>query len=111
MAFSKAQSFDPTSYNQSIWSKALAHPARIHILNYLLENGKTPFRQLCKIIPLSSTTISQHIRLLRTYHLIEAEEIVPYTYYKLNRKTCAYLALIITNMHIEFSQLQKGEMD
>jgi ArsR family transcriptional regulator len=105
MAFSKAKLFDPLSFQQSFWSKALSHPARIIILNYLLENGTTPFREFKKIIPLAPTTISQHLRTLREKELIEAEEKFPHTYYNLNRKNCKDLAIRITDLHLEYSNL------
>lgn len=104
MAFSKAKLFDPLPYYQSFWSKALAHPARIIILNLLLENGVTSFREIKKQVPLASTTVSQHLRILRSSGLIEAEEKFPYTYYNLNRNTCKNLALKITDLHLDFIQ-------
>jgi hypothetical protein len=43
MAYSKAPLFDVLTYQQSVRSKALSHPARITILAYLLHNDVTPF--------------------------------------------------------------------
>lgn len=103
MAFSKARFFEPIPFHQSIWSKALSHPARINILTYLLANGITPFYELRKIIPLASTTASQHLAKLRSLGLIEAEEKCPHTFYKLNKSICKSLALKISNLHSEFS--------
>ena len=105
MAFSKAKLFDPISYQQSFWSKALSHPARIRILNYLMINGESSFADLKKIIPLAATTISQHLRCLREARLIEVREEFPHTYYKLNKKNCTHLASRIKNLHIEYSNL------
>src|SRR5688572_4578825 len=102
MAFSKAQSFPLIPYNQSFWSKALSHPARIIILTHLLENGISSFQEIRRKIPLATSTVSQHIRNLRFYGFIEAEEKFPYTYYKLNRQTCKSLAIQITDLNIDF---------
>ena len=104
MAFSKAKIFDPLPYHQSVWSKALAHPARIIILNHLLQNGITPFHEIRKQIPLATTTVSQHIKLLLNHGLIDAEEKFPYTYYKLNQKVCRTLALKISGLNSGFGQ-------
>ncbi|HUR30557.1 MAG TPA: winged helix-turn-helix domain-containing protein [Saprospiraceae bacterium] len=104
MAFSKAPTFPSLTYNQSFWSKALSHPARIIILTHLLENGTSPFHEIWRKIPLAKTTVSQHIRILRDKGLIEGEAIFPYTYYKLNRQTCRSLAIQITDLDIDFSQ-------
>ncbi len=103
MAFSKAWLFEPIPFQQSIWSKALSHPARINILTYLLEHGITPFYELRKLIPLASTTVSQHLSKLRSLGLIEAEEKCPHTFYKLNKSICKSLANKISNLHSEFS--------
>lgn len=80
MAFSKAKHFDKVTYQQSFWSKALAHPARIIILSHLLENGTTPFHILRKKISLAKATVSQHLRILLHADLIEVEERFPHTY-------------------------------
>jgi DNA-binding transcriptional ArsR family regulator len=102
MAYSKAHFFDPLTYNQSFWSKALSHPARIIILTYLLEHGITPFYVFAKIIPLARPTISQHIRILRQAGLIDSFEMYPNTYYQLNFNTCKDLALKIKSLNKSF---------
>lgn len=108
MAFSKASHFDSISFRQSIWSKALAHPARIAILSHLLENGVTPFHTLARQIPLAKTTVSQHLRLLRHLSLIESYEKYPHTYYRLNHKTCTSLAEQLGHLNTGFT-LQAGD--
>ena len=92
MAFSKANHFDPLTFNQSFWSKALAHPARIIILCHLLENGTTPFQTLWRKLPLARSTVSQHLKVLREAGLIVANEKFPHTYYTLNKDICKTLA-------------------
>jgi DNA-binding HxlR family transcriptional regulator len=102
MAFSKANTFPEVPFSQSLWSKATCHPARIIILTHLLENGLSSFNEIRKKIPLATTTVSQHFRSLMQKGLIEAEVKFPYTYYKLNRKYCFELALIITELSYDF---------
>lgn len=92
MAFSKASRFDRLSFEQSVWSKALSHPARITILKELLYHGTTPFYTFAKMIPLARTTISQHLRYLRRFGLIEVEEKYPHTFYTLRAAVCKSLA-------------------
>lgn len=103
MAFSKANQFNQHIFHQALWSKALAHPARIIILTYLLHNGLTPFYTLCKLLPLSATTVSQHLRALRINGLIEAKEKCPHTYYQIHKDNCKILASKIRNIHNEFA--------
>jgi ArsR family transcriptional regulator, arsenate/arsenite/antimonite-responsive transcriptional repressor len=102
MAYSKASHFDPRLFSQSIWSKALSHPARIIILRHLLEHGVTPFYVFTKKIPLAKATISQHLRMLKNTGLIQSYEQYPYTYYLLNHTACKELALRIKSLNKSF---------
>ncbi len=88
MATSKAPLFDETSYHQSLWSKARAHPARIIILTYLLQNGTTSFHELCKILPLARTTVSQHMRSLRNGGFVKLYEHYPHSFYQIDPHVC-----------------------
>lgn len=88
MASSKADRFDKLLYEQSLWSKANAHPARIKIIDYLLAHGITPYKELCKAIPLARETVSQHLRSLRKLDIIKFDEKYPHSYYELNQEKC-----------------------
>lgn len=92
MATSKAPFFDKTSYEQSLWSKVRAHPARIIILTYLHEHGTTPFHQLCKLVPLARTTVSQHMRKLREQGLVKLQEEYPHSFYQIDARLCKEFA-------------------
>lgn len=107
MAFSKAPYFDATTFSQSIWAKAFAHPARIIILTYLLKNGVTPFHTLARNIPLAKTTVSQHLRFLRALSLLDSFEKHPHTYYRLNQKACKPLAMLLGQLNTGFTILQE----
>jgi ArsR family transcriptional regulator len=102
MAFSKARFFPEPLFNQSFWFKAQGHPARIIILSHLLQHGTTPFYILRKEIPLSRTTVCQHLKTLRENGLITVEEKHPHTYYTLNHKTCKGLAEKIKALQLSF---------
>jgi DNA-binding transcriptional ArsR family regulator len=91
MAFSKASSFEAFLYKKSFFTKAMAHPARIHIILYLLENGLSPFHDICRGIPLAKTTTSQHLRQLRQSGIIKAKEKFPRTFYLTNPKVAEEL--------------------
>jgi len=55
------------------FAKALAHPTRIKILNYL-ENQSCCFTgDLLEVIPLAQSTISQHLKELKDAGLIQGE--------------------------------------
>lgn len=50
--------------------KALAHPARVQLLCYLAAYGACYFGNLADILPLSPSTISQHVTILKDAGLI-----------------------------------------
>lgn len=50
--------------------KALAHPARVQLLCYLAAYGACYFGSLADVLPLSPSTISQHVTILKEAGLI-----------------------------------------
>ena len=51
--------------------KALAHPARVKLLNFLSDYGACYFGKLTDVLPLAASTISQHVTVLKEAGLIE----------------------------------------
>ena len=51
-------------------AKALAHPARVKIVRYLLEREECFCGELCEGLPLAQSTVSQHLKVLREAGLI-----------------------------------------
>lgn len=47
-------------------AKALGHPARIAILNYLIENNGQTCKSIVEKLPFSQSTVSQHLSELKT---------------------------------------------
>jgi len=68
------------------FAKALAHPTRIAILNYL-ENSSCCFTgDLVDIFPLAQSTISQHLKELKNAGLIQGELRPPKIRYCINKE-------------------------
>lgn len=107
MAFSKAPLFDPNTFQQSLWSKALAHPARILILRHLVRHGTASFAAIAREVPLHRSTVSQHLRILRALDMINVREEYPNTFYSLNRKVCTSLATRALQLHRLMSVTEK----
>ncbi len=84
MAFSKATLFDKTDFTCSLLGKAIAHPARINILRFLLRNGQGTPSEIAKSIPLSQPAIACHFKFLRELNLVDFKEVFPNTYYEIN---------------------------
>ena len=54
-------------------AKAIAHPARVKILRFLLEREECVVGAIVDRIPLAQSTISQHLKVLREAGLIHGE--------------------------------------
>lgn len=68
------------------FAKALGHPTRIKILNYL-ENQSCCFTgDLLEVIPLAQSTISQHLKELKDAGLIQGEVDPPKIKYCINQE-------------------------
>ena len=65
-------------------SKALSHPIRILILNLLAEKNTCICSEIVDQLPLSQSTVSQHLKELKRVGLIEGEVEGPKTCYYLN---------------------------
>jgi ArsR family transcriptional regulator len=77
--------------------KALADPARIHIVN-LLATSEEPVC-VCELTPslgLSQGTVSHHLKKLLDAGLLEREQRGVWAYYSLNREAAARLASVAT---------------
>lgn len=95
MARSKASSYDAVSYQQAQWSKAISYPGRIIILNHLHQHGPTPYHTLVKLLPISRTTTSQHLKILREAGIISLHEHYPHSFYSLEPGICKNYAKLI----------------
>ncbi|MBN2682730.1 MAG: winged helix-turn-helix transcriptional regulator [Bacteroidales bacterium] len=73
MTYSKTENFDQNSRDIAKVCKALAHPARIAILKYLAEQKVCISGDITTEIPLSRTTVSQHLQELKNAGIIHGE--------------------------------------
>ena len=73
MAFSKANEFEPEHIELAKFAKAIAHPARIQILEHLATKNTCYCGDIVKELPLSQSTVSQHLKELRKAGLIAGE--------------------------------------
>jgi DNA-binding transcriptional ArsR family regulator len=87
MAYSKRNAFAETDARIAEIAKALGHPARIAILK-LLSNGTCICGDLVNELPLSQSTVSQHLKELKTAGLIKGEIDGPRVCYCLDLKVC-----------------------
>ena len=73
MTFSKIDKFDDESQEIARICKALSHPARVAILKFLAKSKTCISGDITNEIPLSRTTVSQHLQELKKSGLIHGE--------------------------------------
>jgi DNA-binding transcriptional ArsR family regulator len=65
MAYSKKEQFKDPDIKISRFAKALAHPARVAVLKILFERGTCICGDFVEALPLSQSTVSQHLNELK----------------------------------------------
>ncbi len=70
MAYAKYDLFSPEFQKCSELFKALAHPARLAILKYIAETKTCITGDIADELPLSRTTVNQHLKELKDAGLI-----------------------------------------
>ena len=71
MAYAKTDLFDPKLNIAAVLFKALSHPARLAILRYLAETKVCITGDISDELPLSRTTVNQHLTELKKAGLIQ----------------------------------------
>jgi len=71
MAYAKTDLFDLKLSTAAVLFKALAHPARLAILQYLAETKVCITGDISDELPLSRTTVTQHLKELKNAGLIQ----------------------------------------
>jgi len=69
----KKEVFDSELQELSQFAKVISHPARLAILKYLAETKTCISGDITDFIPLSRTTVSQHLKELKEMDLIQGE--------------------------------------
>lgn len=73
MAYAKTELFDKKLTADAVLFKSLAHPARLAILQYLAETKVCITGDISDELPLSRTTIVQHLKELKRVGLIQGQ--------------------------------------
>lgn len=79
-------------------SKALGHPARVHILRVLLAKDTCVAGELSDELPLAASTVSQHLKLLKESGLIKGEVDGPRRCYCVDRSVLQHLKTLVEEL-------------
>jgi len=69
----KSEIFDESLQELARFAKVISHPARLAILKYLAETKSCISGDISESLPLSRTTVSQHLKELKSFGLIHGE--------------------------------------
>lgn len=71
MGITKTEYFTTTQNELAILAKAMGHPARIAIIEYLLKTDSCICGDIVNELPLAQPTVSQHLKELKNAGLIK----------------------------------------
>jgi ArsR family transcriptional regulator len=63
--------FDPDDERLATRLKALAHPARLRIVEFLAARGTCICGEIVGVLPLAQATVSQHLKILKEAGLLQ----------------------------------------
>ncbi|MDR9365447.1 MAG: metalloregulator ArsR/SmtB family transcription factor [Balneolaceae bacterium] len=97
MAITKAELFDKKQVQTAEFAKALGHPARIAILEILSKRDTCICGDITEQLPLAQSTVSQHLKALKSAGIIKGEIDGVRTCYCLDEETISDLQEIMNN--------------
>lgn len=95
----------------SRYAKALSHPVRVYVLNYLADNlDKCCYSgDMAEELPIARSTLSEHLKELKKAGLIQGEINPPFIKYCINKKNWEEAQLVLTEFFKrENSQIKSG---
>jgi DNA-binding transcriptional ArsR family regulator len=87
MGLSKTEEFTKAQNELAVITKALGHPARIAILQFLIKSKSCVCGDIVDQLPLSQSTVSQHLSELKKAGLIKGDIDGPSVCYCVDEKT------------------------
>ena len=73
MGTTKAEEFSVIDNRVAKYAKALSHPARVAILKFIIKQKSCICRNIVDELPLSQSTVSQHLKELKEAGLVKGE--------------------------------------
>ncbi len=86
MGLTKTEEFKKTHLDLAMLTKALGHPARIAILQFLIKSKSCICGDIVDELPLSQSTVSQHLKELKNSGLIKGNIDGPSVCYCIDEK-------------------------
>ena len=103
MGITKSELFKKKQNRVATLAKAFDHPARVAILEYILANKSCITNDLVHELPLSQSTISQHLKELKQIGIIKGEVEGPSLNYCIDEQVWEEARDIFINMFSKFT--------
>jgi ArsR family transcriptional regulator len=103
MAITKAHLFDEKQIKVAKFAKAIAHPARIAILQILAKTNACYCGDITEELPLAQSTVSQHLKALKSAGIIKGAIEGVRTCYCFDEENLADFKTVMETMIEEFS--------
>lgn len=100
MGLTKSTLFTAEENRMADLAKALAHPARIAILRHLTKINACVCGDLVEVLPLSQSTVSQHLRELKRVGIIQGNIEGTKTCYCINPKVWQEAQLVFAKLFL-----------
>lgn len=101
MSIHKKEEFGKKKQHLAMFARALSHPARIAILKILARQGSSNCNDLVQRLPLSQSTVSQHLKELKNCGLINGTAHKTSNIYSVNK-------IILKEFESEFKKMMKS---
>lgn len=86
------------------YAKALGHPARIAIMQFLASQKCCYFGDINEELPISKATVSQHLKELKDAGLIQGEIETPKVKYCINKQNWNTAKMMFTKFFVEHTK-------
>lgn len=103
MGTAKTELFSAHHNRLAALAKAIAHPARIAILEHLMKKGSCVCGDIVEELPLSQATVSQHLKALKEAGIIKGNIEGVYRCYCIDQENCAEMMSSLSQL---FTQLK-----
>lgn len=103
MAVAKKNLFTSEENRIADLAKAISHPARVSILLYLIKKNSCVCGDIVDELPLSQSTVSQHLKELKRVGILQGEIEGTKTCYCINPKVWQEMASLFNGLTKKFN--------
>ena len=104
MGVTKTDNFNKTQNRVAELAKAIGHPARIAILEFLIKKNACICNDIVDELPLSQSTVSQHLKALKEVGLIKGDIEGTSICYCIDEKVWKEVQLMLNKLFDSFQQ-------